>query len=324
MKRIKSIIKIFLLTAAAFTVSACSLPGLGGGASGEGISIAGLSSTEGQIMAYMVEGMVEHYIDIDAQIVNNLGTSSMAHQAMMNGDVNITGVKYTGTSLTGELGREPITDPDLAYETVIEGFAEEFDQYWMPTYGFANTYAFMVSQEMADEYNLETISDLEPIAGELLAGVDNSWIEREGDGYQAFLDTYGFDFQRVTPMQIGLVYDALQAGEMDIVLGYSTDGRIASYDLKVLEDDLNLFPPYDASPVATFEILETYPQLEDVLLKMADTISTDQMQQLNYTADNNLIEPQVVATQFLEEHDYFEDKEPYVEPLNEGGAETNG
>lgn len=324
MKRIKTMGKTLLLTFTAILLSACALPGVGGQAGEESISIAGLSSTEGQIMAFMVEGMVEHYIDVDAQVVNNLGTSSMAHQAMINGDVNITGVKYTGTSLTGDLGRDPITDPELAYETVVELFAEEHDQKWFPTYGFANTYAFMVTQELAEEHNLETISDLEPIAGELMAGVDNSWMEREGDGYRAFLDTYEFDFQRVTPMQIGLVYDALQAGEMDIVLGYSTDGRIASYDLVVLEDDRQLFPPYDASPLASYEVLEAYPQLESILLKMENTITNEQMQQLNFAADNNLIEPKVVATQFLEEHNYFEDKEPVLNPVNKGGGDTNG
>ncbi|HRF51750.1 MAG TPA: glycine betaine ABC transporter substrate-binding protein, partial [Trichococcus flocculiformis] len=131
----------------------------------------------------------------------------------------------------------------------------------------------------------------------------------------AFKETYGFDFQRVYPMQVGLVYDALQADEMDIVLGYSTDGRIASYDLVVLEDDLQLFPPYDASPVATKEILEAYPELEAILLKLEDTLTDELMQAMNYEVDNDLVEAQTVAQTFLEENNYFEDKE--VTPLKE-------
>ena len=50
-------------------------------------------------------------------------------------------------------------------------------------------------------------------------------------------------------MQIGLVYDALSSGKLDVAVGYSTDGRISAYDLKVLEDDRRFFPPYDASPL---------------------------------------------------------------------------
>ncbi|AEB29649.1 glycine betaine/carnitine/choline-binding protein [Carnobacterium sp. 17-4] len=313
MKKIQKIAALFL---AALLLSSCSLPGLGSGFNEEGITITGGSTTEQQIVGYIVEGMVEHYIDIDAQIVNNLGSSSLNHQALIGGDANVAAIKYTGTSLTGELGQDPITDPEVALDLVVEGFAAEFDQKWFPTYGFANTYAFMVTQELADQYDLVTISDLEDIAGELNAGVDTSWIQRVGDGYDAFLDTYGFDFNRVYPMQIGLVYNALQAGEMDVVLGYSTDGRIKSYDLVVLEDDKRLFPPYDASPVATFEVLEAYPELNEVLTKLKNTISDEKMQELNYISDNNLIEPKVVADNFLKENNYFESVE-----VNEEGDE---
>lgn len=307
--------KSFLLSlVSAGVLAGCALPGLGSGSGEEGITVAGVTSTEGLIMSYVVEGMMEHYMDdMDVQVINNLGSSTVSHQALLNGDANIAGVKYTGTSLTGELGEDPITDPEKALEVVVEGFDEKFDQKWFPSYGFANSYAFMVTKETAEEYGLEKISDLEPYALEMNAGVDNSWIEREGDGYDAFLDTYGFDFNRVYPMQIGLVYDALQAGSMDIILGYSTDGRIASYDLVVLEDDLQLFPPYDASPLATNEILEAYPELEGILLRMEGMISEEQMQEMNYEADNNLKEPQVVAEEFLKENNYFEDESSKTE-----------
>lgn len=307
--------KSFLLSlVSAGVLAGCALPGLGSGSGEEGITVAGVTSTEGLIMSYVVEGMIEHYMDdMDVQVINNLGSSTVSHQALLNGDANIAGVKYTGTSLTGELGEDPITDPEKALEVVVEGFDEKFDQKWFPSYGFANSYAFMVTKETAEEYGLEKISDLEPYALEMNAGVDNSWIEREGDGYDAFLDTYGFDFNRVYPMQIGLVYDALQAGSMDIILGYSTDGRIASYDLVVLEDDLQLFPPYDASPLATNEILEAYPELKGILLRMEGMISEEQMQEMNYEADNNLKEPQVVAEEFLKENNYFEDESSNTE-----------
>ena len=299
-------IRLIVITLSIFFVSACSLPGLGATGEKESIKIASLFSTEGQILSFMVEGMVEHYMDVDTQVINNLGSSTVNYQALKNGDANVSGVKYTGTSLTGPLGHEPITDPELALSTVIEGFDKQFNLKWYPSYGFANTYAFLVTKETAKKYNLKKVSDLEAYADEMIAGVDTSWIERKGDGYNDFKKTYDFDFQRVYPMQIGLVYDALEAGEMDAILGYSTDGRIASYDLVVLEDDKNLFPPYDASPVASKEILEKYPELDDVLLKLGNSITQEEMQQLNYEADNNLLEPKVVAQKFLEDHQFFE------------------
>ena len=108
-------------------------------------------------------------------------------------------------------------------------------------------------------------------------------------------------------MQIGLVYDAVDAHRMDVVLGYSTDGRIASYDLVMLEDDLQFFPPYDASPVVSQKVLDDTPGLEDAIKRLAGTIDTTKMQELNYESDNNLVEPSIVAERFLEEHHYFEE-----------------
>ena len=92
-------------------------------------------------------------------------------------------------------------------------------------------------------------------------------------------------------MQIGLVYDAVNAGKMDVVLGYSTDGRIAAYDLVVLEDDLQFFPPYDASIVVGYDLLEEYPELDGILGALSDKIDTKTMQELNYQVDDNLLEP---------------------------------
>lgn len=318
----KSMLIIFLLFLSSI-VSACTWPGLGGSFSKESIVLTSGSSTEMQIAGFIVEGMIEHYLGVKPELVGNLGTSTMNHQAVTQGDANVSAIRYTGTDLTGALQMDPIKDPQKTFDTVVKEFSNRFDQKYFPSYGFANTYAFMVTQETAEKYDLEKVSDLETIADQLRAGADTSWIERKGDGYQAFLQEYGFDFQRVFPMQIGLVYDALEAGEMDIVLGYSTDGRIASYDLKVLEDDRHLFPPYDASPLATEAILKEYPDLEKVLLKLQDTISTELMQKMNFISDDGLVEPKVVAKEFLEDNAFFEDKEPYLEPAEEKGGDLN-
>lgn len=141
---------------------------------------------------------------------------------------------------------------------------------------------------------------------QLVAGVDTAWITREGDGYDGFKEAYDFEFSSILPMQIGLVYDAVNAGKMDIVLGYSTDGRIASYDLVMLEDDRRFFPPYDAAPVVSDEVLKNTPGLKEAMEKLAGTIDTKKMQKLNFEADNDLVEPSVVAERFLKENHYFE------------------
>ncbi|GMC00624.1 osmoprotectant ABC transporter substrate-binding protein [Enterococcus thailandicus] len=304
MKRLKQLILLFGLS---LILSSCSLPGLASNTDDQTISITGGITSEAQILAGIVAGMVEHYTDKNTTIINNLATTTINHQAMINGDASISAARYTGTDLTTTLGLPPEKDPKKAFAIVKEEFEKRYNQTWFPSYGFENTYVFLVRKDTAEKYNLTKVSDLKNVADELVAGVDTSWINRKGDGYDGFQETYGFSFESILPMQIGLVYDAVEAGKMDIVLGYSTDGRIASYDLVMLEDDLSFFPPYDAAPVVANQVLKDTPHLEEALQKLGSTITTEEMQKLNYEADNNLVEPSVVAERFLKEHHYFEE-----------------
>ena len=304
----KRLLNSLLLVVTTLILTSCSFPGLASNTDEETVSITGGITSEAQILASLVAGMVEHYTDKNTAIINNLATTTINHQAMMNGDASISAARYTGTDLTTTLNLPPEKNPKKAFAIVKQEFEKQYDQTWFPSYGFANTYVFLVRKDTAEKYHLKKVSDLKNVADQLVAGVDTSWITRKGDGYEGFQTTYGFSFDSILPMQIGLVYDAVAAGKMDIVLGYSTDGRIASYDLVMLEDDRNFFPPYDAAPVIDNQVLKNTPRLEEALNKLGHTISTKKMQQLNYEADNNLLEPSVVAERFLQENHYFEGK----------------
>lgn len=304
----KKILSLLLIFSAAVLLTSCSFPGLASTSDKDTIAITGGVTSEAQILGSIVAGMVEHYTDKKTTIINNLATTTINHQAMINDDASISAARYTGTDLTTTLDLAPEKDPAKAFAIVKKEFEKRYQQTWFDSYGFDNTYVFLVTKETAAKYNLKTVSDLADVADELVAGVDTAWITRPGDGYDGFRTEYGFEFSSILPMQIGLVYDAVNAGKMDIVLGYSTDGRIASYDLVMLEDDRRFFPPYDAAPVVTEEILRSTPGLEEALAKLAGTINTEKMQQLNFEADNDLVEPTVVAERFLEENNYFEGK----------------
>lgn len=298
--------KIFLTLAGVLMLSACSFPGLASNTDEDTIAVTGGITTESQILGSMVAGMIEHYTDKQTTIINNLGTTNINHQAMLNGDADVSSTRYTGTDIASTLLLEPVMDPDQAMEVVQKEFKERYNQVWFPSYGFDNTYVFLVRKDTAEEYGLEKVSDLEPIADELVVGADRAWMTREGDGYDGFTQAYGFEFSSILPMQIGLVYDAVDAHRMDVVLGYSTDGRIASYDLVMLEDDRQFFPPYDASPIVNQELLDEVPELYDAIDRLSGKIDTETMQRLNYESDNDLVEPSIVAERFLEENNYFE------------------
>ena len=307
MRKFKAIIIIPLLCLT--VLSGCSLPGLGGSSSDDEVKITAVTNTESQIMAHMVRVMIEHDTKgkLKPSLVNNLGSSTIQHKAITTGDANMSGARYTGTDLTGALNEDPIKDPDKALKATQEGFQKRFDSHFFNSYGFANTYAFMVTKETARKYHLETVSDLKKHK-DLRLGVDSSWMERAGDGYKGFTQDYGFSFNTVRPMQIGLVYDALHNKKLDAAVGYSTDGRIAAYDLKILKDDRRFFPPYDASPFATNKLLKKHPEIKKSMKKLEGKISTKQMQQLNYEADGKGKEPAVVAEEFLKKHNYFDDE----------------
>lgn len=297
-------------------LSGCSLPGLGKSVGNDGIVIASGNTTERQILAEIVKQMIYHYQpELETTLINNLGSTMLIVQSLQRKDTNISGAMYTGTSLTGELALEPTTDAHKAMEQVVRGYSEQFDMIWFPSYGFENTYSFMITKELSNNYNLKKVSDLKKYANTLKAGVDTSWIKRRGDGYEDFKRIYGFDFKEVLPMEIGLVYNAVDANKMDVVLGYSTDGRVASYDLVLLEDDLHLFPPYETSPVISKELLRKHPELQTILLKLENEISSKMMQELNRQSDEERLEPIMVAKKFLEEQAYFEQKKtiPLIE-----------
>lgn len=283
----------------------CSLPGLTGPAE-DTITISTLNTSESITVGHIVRRMIEHYTDLHVEMVENLGSSIVQHNALTDGQVDISATRYTGTDLAGALGMEPVTDPDKAMEIVQKEFPERFDQTWFDSYGFANTYIFTVTRGLAEKENLNKVSDLEQIASEASFGVDNNWIQRKGDGYEGFTEKYGFEFDRVYPMQIGLVYQAVASGKMDVVLAYSTDGRIKAFDLVTLEDDKRFFPPYDASPVARNDVLERHPELRDILQKLVGQIDTETMLELNYEADVQKKEPSIIAKDFLEKHNYFQ------------------
>lgn len=307
MKKLK--LTFILLAMSLIVLSGCSLPGLGDGDGKDSVTITATETSETKIMANIEKLMIEHYTNgkIKPTIVGNLGSSIIQHNALQRGDVNMSSVRYTGTELTSVLDAPPTKDTKKAMSESQRLFKEKYNQKYYDSFGFENTYAFMVTKDVAEKYNLEKVSDLEKYKDDLRLGMDTQWMNRAGDGYPAFQKEYGFKFASARPMQIGLVYDALKNKKLDVAVGYSTDGRIAAYDLKILKDDRKFFPPYDGSPLATEKLIKDHPEIDEALKKLQGQISTKEMQKLNYEADGKGKEPAVIAEEYVKKHNYFED-----------------
>lgn len=133
----------------------------------------------------------------------------------------------------------------------------------------------------------------------LRAGFPSEFIERS-DGYQGLREVYSLDLD-VREMEIGLMYQAVKNDQVDLISGFSTDGRIKAFDLINLDDDKNYFPPYHAAPLIRIETLKKYPDLQKVFELLADKITDESMTKMNYQVDEEKRNITEVARAFLED-----------------------
>lgn len=256
----------------------------------------------GEIIALLLE---DNGYEVERQL--NLGGTLIAHEAMVSGDID-TYVEYTGTGLLAILGEElPDRDDDTAgsladqvYDIVAERYPEEFDVKWLEPWGFNNTYALAMRREQAEELGVTAISDLQEHTGDLVVGAPQETLVRE-DGLPGLEKVYGLDFQDAVGLEPGLMYQAVDEGDVDVITAFATDSRIQSMDLVLLEDDKEFYPPYHAAPVIRQDLLEAAPEVEDILNQLADALDDARMTELNYLADEEGQETIDVARQFLEE-----------------------
>lgn len=209
----------------------------------------------------------------------HFGGTDITHEALKSGAIDLY-VEYSGTALVAVLDRAPIHDADSVYMVVEEEYLERWDLVLGPALGFENTFALVVRREDADSLGLRTISDLARVDEEWTAGFGPEFMSRD-DGYPGLKRAYGLEFGSVRQMDLGLLYRALEQGQIDVAVGNSTDGQIAALDLVVLEDDRDFFPPYQAVPVVRRETLESHPPVWDALQSLDRAISTGAMRELN-------------------------------------------
>ncbi|KKI90740.1 glycine/betaine ABC transporter substrate-binding protein [Bacillus sp. SA1-12] len=283
-----------------FAASLLLVFSLAGCAGGKTVTVGTQTFTETKILGYMYEYLIEDKTDIDVDVKTDLASSPFVLNAMKENQLQI-GTLYSGEIFNKHFPIEETKDPEKVLEQAQNGFDKYMGMAWFDPLGFENTYAFTVRKEVAEAYNLKKISDLKNVASKMTLGVDTAWLEREHDGYDAFSKHYGLKFKNVYPMEINLVYKAVEKKQMDIVLAYSSDARIKEYDLVTLEDDKRFFPPYDASTVVLNDTIKKYPKIKSALKPLEGTINLDTMRALNAKVDIEKQAPKDVAKQFLEE-----------------------
>ena len=265
---------------------------------GSTVRVATKNFTEQLILGELMAQLIEAKTDLHVKRQFNLGGTMICHGALVNGEIDLY-PEYTGTGLTAVLHREVIAQPDSAYRVVARAYETQFNSEWLHPFGFNNTYAITVREQDAKSKGWKTIENLRGAAPELRAGFTAEFSERM-DGYPGLHKAYGFGFGTVQDLDPGLMYGAIVQNEVDVICAFATDGRIAAYNLRPLEDNRGFFPPYYAAPVVRKEALEAHPELRRVLGLLSGILDDTTMQQLNYRADEENRDPADVAREFLE------------------------
>lgn len=263
------------------------------------IHIATKPMTEQYILGEMLKLLIEENTDLEVEITQGVGGgTSNIQPAMEKGEFDMY-PEYTGTGWNMVLKRQEFYTED-SFDELQESYMEDYGLQWEGMYGFANTYAIAVRKEVADKYGLETISDLQAAAPELTMGAEYDFYERE-DGYTPLCETYGLNFKGTVDLDIGLKYEAINSGTIDVMPIFTTDGQYSVSDIVVLEDDRQFYPSYQCGNVVRSEVLQEHPELSDIL-EMTEGILTDkEMATLNYEVEVGKAEPKEAAADFLRE-----------------------
>jgi osmoprotectant transport system permease protein len=209
-----------------------------------------------------------------------LGATEIAFSALRESAIDVY-PEYTGTGLLAILGQKPSSDPGRVYQQVSREFRRRYGVRWLPPLGFQNTYAIAVRRETARELGLATLSDLGRVGRTLRAGLTPDFIGRP-DGLPGLQREYGLRFRSVRALLPAVKYEALASGNVDVIDGYSTDGFIARYDLVVLKDDQNFFPPYEAAAVVSPALQRDLPLAAAALTELSGLLTEAAMRRMNH------------------------------------------
>ncbi|BAD41612.1 glycine betaine ABC transporter substrate-binding protein [Symbiobacterium thermophilum] len=291
-------------SAVAAAVLCVLLAGCGGGAgsgAGDAIVVSSKDFTESILLGEIAAQLIESRTDLTVVRKHNLGGTTVNFNGLKNGDITLY-AEYDGTAYGPILGHtEPIADPDGLHDLVKREFEEKFGITWTAPLGMNNTYTLAVPREIAEQHNLKTFSDLLAVDDQLVFGTTNEFMGRQVDGYYPLVEAYGFAFKDVKTMQTGLRWKAIETGEIQVIDAYATDGKLVEFDMVILEDDRNFFPPYNGAYVVRMDAAERHPEIIELLNQLGGLLPDEKMQELNYRVES-LEEPvEEVARDFLVE-----------------------
>lgn len=241
----------------------------------------------GEILAQQIERRLHRPVDRRL----NLGGTLLAHESLRSGQIDLY-PEYTGTALTAILKQSIDTDTASVLAKVRAGYAP-LDIDWLDPLGVDNSFAMVIARS----HGIDTLSQAASRPWKLGVGYE---FEQRADGLPALEKTYGLRWNgKPLTMDLGLLYKALEQGQVDMIAANSTDGVLSKLDLKVLADDKHAFPPYQVCIAVRQDALAKFPGLREALAELSGKLTNAKMQELNYQVDGLHRPVAQVAAEFL-------------------------
>lgn len=292
-KFVKKVFAIFL--AASITIG---IAGCGDSKSDEkSIKVGSKDLTENLVVAEVYALALEDAGFSVERVMDIAG--SVVHTSIMNGEVDLY-PEYTGTGLISILKMDPMTDAQQVYDTVKEEYEKQYKLIWLD-YSQANDgQGLVIRTDVAEKYGIKTISDLQKNASQLRFASQGEFDQRE-DGMLGLEKLYGsFDWKSSKVYDGGLKYSVLENDEADVAPAYTTEGQLVKDEFTLLDDDKKLWPPYNLAPVVRETVLNTYPEIADILNKISATLDTKTVTKLNAEVDVDKREYEEVAKEYYD------------------------
>ena len=231
----------------------------------------------------------------------NLGSTQIAMAAMQRGDIDLY-PEYTGTGLIDVLHRPPVRDAKALFAQIKSAYASQYQMTWLPPSPANDSQGLCVSAQVAQRYNVRTLSACANVAPQLRFAAIPEFVSRADalPGLQKFYG--GFHFKDVKTFDIGLQYDALARGDADVATAFTTDSQIDTDKLVLLRDDRHFWPAYNIAPLVRDVALKAQPQIASVLDAISTLLTDAALRDFNYQFNVKKADPADIAKAFLARH----------------------
>ncbi|MFC8371430.1 glycine betaine ABC transporter substrate-binding protein [Streptomyces sp. NPDC057238] len=324
MRRVRVRVRLFLAGALLAAASGCGLTSgspmvddVEPGSIGKGKPLEGaeLTVTSKEFTEQLILGAIMGiaFQAAGAEVVDRTGIQGSvgSREAVVNGEAD-AGFEYTGTAwITYQGNSRPIPDPREQWEAVRDADVKN-GVTWLEPSELNNTYALAMSQANYEKYRTRTLSEVAELArsdpGAVTLCVEGEFANR-ADGLPGMEKAYGMDIpaRNVTQMDTGIIYTQTAKGACTYGEVFTTDGRIKSMNLVVMEDDRKFFPNYNAAPTVNTDTFEKWPAIADVLAPVTAKLNNTVAQDLNAKVDVDGEDPHQVALDWMVEEGFVKE-----------------